>query len=176
MSQGDGGRETASDSDDDFQDDDLQVAKSSKPPRAFRSRDFQEVNRWSHDDHTLDEIDALIRRHIQEVNDSAGLKVKAIPGQHKDRDDKYGVMQKSRCWPTQKGNTSNIILVCPLAKRCKCPFEVKIVRNAEQTILFVCNEHTAADHAKEKDRSFDIGPTGRKLRIAKSPSILLIPE
>ena len=150
--QGEGGRETASDSDDDFQEDDLQVVKRSKPPRGFRLRDFQEVNRWSHDDHTVEEIDALIRRHIHEVNESAGLGVKNIPGQHKDRDRQYGLMQKNRCWPTQKGNTINTILVCPLFKRCQCPFEVKISRNAEQTILFVCNEHTAADHAKDKDK------------------------
>jgi hypothetical protein len=48
-----------------------------------RDRNFVEVNRWSHDDHSKEQIDEFIRRHIESINDSAGLK--SYPGAHKDR-------------------------------------------------------------------------------------------
>ena len=48
-----------------------------------RDRNFVEVNRWSHDDHSKEQIDEFIRRHIKHINDSAGLT--SYPGAHKDR-------------------------------------------------------------------------------------------
>ncbi len=35
-----------------------------RQPKMHRIRDFEEVNRWSHDDHTLKEIDAFTRSTI----------------------------------------------------------------------------------------------------------------
>ena len=35
-----------------------------RQPKIRSIRNFEEVNRWSHDDHTLEEIDALIRSTI----------------------------------------------------------------------------------------------------------------
>ena len=35
-----------------------------RQPKIRRIRNFEEVNRWSHDDHTLEEIDAFIRSTI----------------------------------------------------------------------------------------------------------------
>ena len=46
-------------------------------------RNFVEINRWSHDDHSKEQIDEFIRLHIKSINDSAGLK--SYPGAHKDR-------------------------------------------------------------------------------------------
>ena len=48
-----------------------------------RDRNFVEINRWSHDDHSKEQIDEFIRRHMKSINDSAGLK--SYPGAHKDR-------------------------------------------------------------------------------------------
>ena len=35
-----------------------------RQPKTRCIRNFEEVNRWSHDDHTLEEIDAFIRSTI----------------------------------------------------------------------------------------------------------------
>ena len=51
-----------------------------------RDRNFVEVNRWSHDDHSKKQIDEFIRLHIK----SAGLK--SYPGAHKDRNPTYGLL------------------------------------------------------------------------------------
>ena len=48
---------------------------------------------------------------------------------------------------------TNIILQCPLVDRWSCLCEVKLAINADQTIMYVTDEHTAEDHAKEKDIS-----------------------
>ena len=47
------------------------------------NRNFVEINRWSHNDHSKEQIDEFIRRHIKSINDPAGLK--SYPGAHKDR-------------------------------------------------------------------------------------------
>ena len=125
------------------------VAQPSRQPR--RIRNFQEVDRWCHDDHSQDDIDHFVRRHLKAMNDGAGLKT--FPGAHKDRNPKYGLMQHARTWYTKKGTITNIILQCPLVDRCSCLCEVKLTINADQTIMYVTDEHTAQDHAKEKDIS-----------------------
>ena len=116
-----------------------------------RVRNFEEVDRWCHDDHTDEEIDGFIRRHIKDMNDRAGLKV--FPGSHKDRNPKYGLMQHGRTWYTRKGSVTNIVLQCPLVDRCSCLCEVKLTIDSDQTIMYVTDEHTAEDHAKTKDIS-----------------------
>ena len=85
------------------------------------------------------------------MNDRAGLKT--FPGAHKDHNPKYGLMQHARTWYTKKGTITNIVLQCPLVDRCSCLCEVKLAINADQTIMYVTDEHTAEDHAKEKDIS-----------------------
>ena len=45
------------------------------------------------------------------------------------------------------------MLQCPLVDRCSCLCEVKLAINADQTIMYVTDEHTAENHAKEKDIS-----------------------
>ena len=125
------------------------AAQPSCQPR--RVRRFEEVDRWSHDDHSQDQIDAFVRRHLKAMNDRAGLKT--FPGAHKDRNPKYGLMQHGRTWYTKKGTVTNIVLQCPLVDRCSCLCEVKLAINADQTIMYVTNEHTAENHAKEKDIS-----------------------
>ena len=122
------------------------AAQPSRQPR--RIRNFQEVDRWCHDDHSQDEIDQFVRRHLKAMNDRAGLKT--FPGAHKDRNPKYGLMQHTRTWYTKKGTVTNIVLQCPLVDRCSCLCEVKLASNADQTIMYVTDEHTAENHAKEK--------------------------
>jgi hypothetical protein len=124
---------------------------SGRKEKEKRDRDFQEVDRWCHDDHTQEDIDSFIRRHLKDMNDRAGLKV--VPGAHKDRNPKYGLMQHGRTWYTRKGTVTNIVLQCPLVDRCKCLCEVKLTIDADQTIMYVTNEHTAEDHSKAKDMS-----------------------
>ena len=70
-----------------------------------------------------------------------------------DRNPKYGLMQHARTWYTKKGTVTNIVLQCPLVDRCSCLCEVKLAINADQTIMYVTDEHTAENHAKEKDIS-----------------------
>ena len=85
------------------------------------------------------------------TNKRAGLKT--FPGAHKDRNPKYGLMQHARTWYTKKGIVTNIVIQCPVVDRCSCLCEVKLAINADQTIMYVTDEHTAENHAKEKDIS-----------------------
>ena len=62
-------------------------------------------------------------------------------------------MQHARTWYTKKGTVTNIVLQCPLVDRCSCLCKVKLAINADQTIMYVTDEHTAENHAKEKDIS-----------------------
>lgn len=116
-----------------------------RQPKIRRIRNFEEVNRWSHVDHTLQEINEFIRRHIKHIDDRADLKT--VPGAHKDRDPRYGLMQHGQTWYTRKGTVTNTTLTCPLVDRCKCLFEVKLVRSPDQTIMYVTDEHSAENHA-----------------------------
>jgi hypothetical protein len=56
------------------------AAQPSRQPK--RIRNFQAVDRWCHDDHSQDDIDQFVHRHLKAMNDRAGLKT--FPGAHKD--------------------------------------------------------------------------------------------
>jgi len=137
---------------------DAEPGRSAPEPR---ERNFVEVNRWSHDDHSKEQIDEFIRRHIKHINDSAGLT--SYPGAHKDRKSIYGLLSYGRTWYTRKGTVTNIVLRCPLMDRCKCKCEVKLSISAEQTIMYVTNQHTAEDHAKQKDISKGLAYEDKRL-------------
>ena len=44
-----------------------------------RIRNFVAVNRWSHDDHSMKEMDWFIRRHIKHINDPVTTVLVSIP-------------------------------------------------------------------------------------------------
>ena len=74
------------------------AVQPTRQPR--RLRRFEEVDRWSHDDYSQDQINAFVRRHLKAMNDSAGLKI--FPCAHKDHNLKYSLMQHGRTWYTKK--------------------------------------------------------------------------
>ena len=73
------------------------------------------------------------------MKDRAGLKT--FPDAHKDSNPKYGLMKHGRTWYTKKGTITNIVLQCLLVDRCSCLCEVKLAINADQTIMYVTDEH-----------------------------------
>jgi hypothetical protein len=122
-----------------------------KKKRANLSRVFEEIDRWDRGDHSEEEILVFIRKHLDDLNRSAGIV--SIPGSHKDRKSMYGDFQFRRKWATNNDKILNTIVSCPLRDRCKCQCQAKITDTPEQTILYVADAHTAADHVPEKDDS-----------------------
>ena len=47
----------------------------------------------------------------------------------------------------------NTVINCPLNERCGCKCQAKIVQTPTQTVLFIADKHTAADHVADKDRA-----------------------
>ena len=64
--------------------------------RANIAREFEEYDRWDRTDTSDEDILAQIRRHLKELNRSAGIQ--ALPGSHKDRTNLYGNFQYWRKW------------------------------------------------------------------------------
>ena len=123
------------------------------PPKKKRAapeqRQWTEVNRWHHSDSTPEEIIGYIRSDLNELNRNAGIQ--DLPGSHKDRKDVYGNFQFRRTWRTSSDLVTNTIVNCPLLRRCGCQCQAKIVEQPTQTLLFISNSHTAADHVSQKD-------------------------
>jgi hypothetical protein len=115
-------------------------------------RDFTEINRWSRDDHSEDEIYAYIRAQLAAINKDAGLPA-TIVGLHQDRNKRWGSFTHKRKWPTNKNTVMNFTACCPYAGSHGCPCQVKIVESPTMVVLSICNQHTAADHHESKDTS-----------------------
>ena len=63
-------------------------------------REWREVERWNLCDHSEEDIDAFIRRQLDDLNRSAGI-LYAVPGAHKNRNNKYGDFQFKHKWATK---------------------------------------------------------------------------
>ena len=113
------------------------------------AREFEEYDRWDRTDTSDEDILAHIRRHLNELNQSAGIQ--ALPGSHKDRTNLYGNFQFRRKWESNGGKVLNTILSCPLRNRCGCQCQAKIVEQPTTTVLFIADQHTAADHIQDRD-------------------------
>jgi hypothetical protein len=147
--------DAAQESDDDSEDgesvdnDNEDQPNAGKAKRARSTKNFSKVDNWNRNDMSDNDILAHIRKHLFDFNQDAGLL--HVPGAHKDRNDKYGDWVVRRTWPTNKGLVENILLDCPLRKRCGCKAECKLMWLPTKTILFANNMHTVQDHLVEKD-------------------------
>ena len=121
-----------------------------KKKKENKPRDWKEVKRWQRDNHTDEDIDVFIRKHLDDLNRSAGIL--SVPGAHKNRVNKYGDFQFRHKWQSSKGKVMNDSASCPLKDRCGCECEAKIMRTSEEVILFFHKAHTAEDHVPEKDK------------------------
>ena len=118
-----------------------------KKKRAVRGpREFKEVDRWDRGDSTEEEIIVFICRHLDECNQNASIQ--HVPGKYKDSKNICGDFQLRRTWMTNRNLVTNTILSCPLRDRCNCQCQA----TPAQTILFIADLHTAADHVGSKDR------------------------
>ena len=142
----DSGEEQPEDQPED-QDEEVQPVKKKKENIP---REWMEVERWKLCDHSEEDIEVFVRKHLDDLNRSAGI-LYAIPGAHKNRNNKYGDFQFKRKWQTNKGAVMNYLVSCPL--RCGCLCEAKISHKPEEIILFfrVHKAHTAQDHVSERD-------------------------
>ena len=113
--------------------------------------EFQEVESWNRNDMSDADIHAHIRGHLFEMNKDAGIL--HMPGSHKDRVNQFGDWIFRRRWMSNQGLVTNVIVNCPLIKRCNCPCQCKIVEKPTITTLYVANLHTADDHVTAKDKS-----------------------
>ena len=52
-------------------------------------REWMEVERWKRCDHSEEDIEVVVRKHLDDLNRSAGI-LYAVPGAHKNRNNKYG--------------------------------------------------------------------------------------
>ena len=52
-------------------------------------REWMEVERWKRCDHSDEDIEVFVRKHLDDLNRSAG-NLYAVPGAHKNRNNKYG--------------------------------------------------------------------------------------
>ena len=109
-----------------------------------------EVERWKRCDHSDEDIEVFVRKHLDDLNRSAGI-LYAIPGAHKNRNNKYCDFQFRRKWQTNKGAVMNYSVSCPLKDRCCCSCKPKISHEPEEIILFFHKAHTAQDHFSERD-------------------------
>jgi len=121
-----------------------------KKKKENKPRDWKEVERWQRDNHTDEDIDVFIRKHLDDLNRSAGIL--SVPGAHKNRVNKYGDFQFRHKWQSSQGKVMNDSASCPLKDRCGCECEAKIMRTSEEVILFFHKAHTAEDHVPEKDK------------------------
>ena len=113
--------------------------------------EFQEVESWNRNDMSDADIHAHIRRHLFDFNKEAGIL--HVPGSHKDRVNQFGDWIFRRRWMSNQGLVTNVIVNCPLIKRCNCSCQCKIVEKPTITTLYVANLHTADDHVTAKDKS-----------------------
>jgi hypothetical protein len=122
-----------------------------KKRAAAETREWTEHNRWDHSDSSHDDIIVFIRRDLNELNRNSGIQ--DLPRAHRDRNDQYGNFQLRRTWRSNNNRVSNIILNCPLSRRCGCQCQAKIVETPTQTILYISQKHTASDHVSQKDKA-----------------------
>lgn len=137
---------------DELQDNDSDDEDQSRKKRAPNAdRDFQLVAEWSREEMDDETILVHIRKHLDDLNSSAGIQV--LPCSHKDRKNVFGTFQFRRKWVTGKGRVLNTIVNFPLQIRCKCRCQAKIVETQDTTFLYIADAHTVADHVAEKDAS-----------------------
>lgn len=102
------------------------VRRTELPPK-----DFTVVEVYDRQEMSDDDIMAHIRRHLYQFNKDTGIL--QVPGAHRDRNDMYGDWIFRRKWISCKGLVTNIIVDCPLRKRCGCSSQCKIVQFPTQT-------------------------------------------
>ena len=102
------------------QEEDEEEEQEQPPPKKKRAaaeiREWTEVNRWDHSDSTPEDIIVFIRTHLNDLNRSSGIQ--ELPSAHRDRKDLYGSFQFRRSWRSNNHRVNNIILNCPLSRRC----------------------------------------------------------
>ena len=126
--------------------------KEKKKRAPNQLRQWKEYSRWSRSDNTDEEIMALIRADLSELNTKAGIT--SLPSRHRDRKkgNMYGDCMYRHSWSTGKGAIRFTSLLCPLVQRCGCACEVKIEEAPGRFILYVHAEHTADDHQRDNSK------------------------
>ena len=148
-SEADSGDEESEDEQPSAQEDDEQDATAGKKKKINMPRMWMEVERWKRSDHSDEDIDVFVRKHLDDLNRSAGI-LYSIPGAHKNRNNQYGDFQFRRKWQTHKGQLFHVAVSCPFRDRCNCECEAKITHAPAEVTLYFHKAHTAVDHL-EKD-------------------------
>jgi hypothetical protein len=128
-------------------------AEEEEPSKQKRKRAapivYEMVDEWEREGISDADIQAHIRGHLYNLNKEAGLL--HVPGAHRDRVSIYGDWVFRYRWVANKGLATNILLDCPLRKRCGCTSQCKITELPTKIVLYVNHVHTAEDHVIAKD-------------------------